>query len=52
MESAPQPTKQRFQFSLSRDIGLYDVTMFGVVAMMFRAKVQRNNKIPYLEVTK
>ena len=52
MEANSQPTKQRFQVSLSRDLGLYDVTMIGVGAMMLRAKVQRNNKISYLEVTK
>ncbi len=34
MEATPQPTKQRFQVSLSRDLGLYDITMIGVGAMI------------------
>ena len=29
MEANPQPTKQRFQVSLSSDLNLYDVTMIG-----------------------
>ena len=34
MEVTPQTTKQRFQVSLSRDLGLFDVTMIGVGAMI------------------
>jgi len=35
MESPPeQPTAQRFQISLSRDLGLLDVTMIGIGAMI------------------
>ncbi len=33
-ESAAKPTSQRFQVSLSRDLGLFDVTMIGVGAMI------------------
>ncbi len=40
MESAPQPTKQHFQVSLSRDLGLYDVTMIGVEAMIASATIK------------
>lgn len=34
MESITQPTSQRFQVSLSRGLGLFDVTMIGVGAMI------------------
>lgn len=34
MESTAQPTAQRFRVSLSRDLGLFDVTMIGVGAMI------------------
>ncbi len=34
METIPQPTSRRFQVSLSRDLGLFDVTMIGVGAMI------------------
>ncbi len=34
MDSAPQPASQRFQVSLSRNLGLFDVTMIGVGAMI------------------
>lgn len=34
MESAPQSNSRRFQVSLSRDLGLFDVTMIGVGAMI------------------
>ena len=34
MDAALQPTKQRFQVSLSRDLSLFDVTMIGVGAMI------------------
>ena len=33
-DSAPQPASQRFQVSLSRNLGLFDVTMIGVGAMI------------------
>ena len=34
VESTPQPVSQRFRVSLSRDLGLFDVTMIGVGAMI------------------
>ena len=34
MESVAQPSSQRFQVSLSRDLGLFDITMIGVGAMI------------------
>ncbi len=34
MESTPQPISQRFRVSLSRNLGLFDVTMIGVGAMI------------------
>lgn len=34
MESTSQPVSQRFRVSLSRDLGLFDVTMIGVGAMI------------------
>jgi amino acid transporter/nucleotide-binding universal stress UspA family protein len=34
VESVTQPTSQRFQVSLSRGLGLFDVTMIGVGAMI------------------
>jgi len=34
MEPVPKPTTSRFQVSLSRDLGLFDVTMIGVGAMI------------------
>ena len=34
VESTPQPISQRFRVSLSRDLGLFDVTMIGVGAMI------------------
>ena len=34
MEPVSQPSSQRFQISLSRDLGLFDITMIGVGAMI------------------
>ena len=34
MESVSQSSSQRFQVSLSRDLGLFDITMIGVGAMI------------------